>query len=486
MLFPDLIRRGVARLPPIADAEVHSWAEKEAQAVGMDGSSTYWIRYMAADGELRGLLQPARPPSRADEAALPPSAAVAHEARIAKLVLQKAFLSLGQVSHLLLATQEPLPRGVTTGLPGIAQLLGEHGSGSATLYEVARERVVPAVVVRRAREEDHDDLTPVLQRGAKHCPALATLPVAEASDQEFTLARLIAKQDADNSILVAEVAGRLVGLMAITSTVDVAPLLGSFDLDAQDGLTTPETYAQIRALAIDIARQRLLEELAQHAQQEGGEVHLDASAPLDPLAIGNAMADLLADESNAAKVRPNAFAVTLLCVDPGFEWVSGSLLAQAFETYGELEYCMVTLPHHSPQPRALRDFTRVPALPSISFPEVVFIFHRAGLSGPVRVRLAQASDRHGVEALVEGMSTASQVLESFDVCQPRSTAVVAICDGELIALATMLPTVEVDKLTASALAGPPPPPPPRDLPPGPAGSTPPSPPAGRVPADIPG
>ena len=45
-----------------------------------------------------------------------------------------------------------------------------------SVYEATRARCLPALVVRRARIEDHDDLLPVLQRGAARHPALAQLP----------------------------------------------------------------------------------------------------------------------------------------------------------------------------------------------------------------------------------------------------------------------------------------------------------------------
>jgi hypothetical protein len=45
-----------------------------------------------------------------------------------------------------------------------------------SVFECRRAACLPPLIVRRARIEDHDDLLPVLQRGAARHPALAQLP----------------------------------------------------------------------------------------------------------------------------------------------------------------------------------------------------------------------------------------------------------------------------------------------------------------------
>lgn len=49
----------------------------------------------------------------------------------------------------------------------------EHG---LSVFECLRSKVLPALKVRRACIEDHDDLVPVVERAARRNPALAQLP----------------------------------------------------------------------------------------------------------------------------------------------------------------------------------------------------------------------------------------------------------------------------------------------------------------------
>jgi len=56
---------------------------------------------------------------------------------------------------------------------------------------------------------------------------------------------------------------------------------------------------------------------------------------------------------------PNAFAVTLFCMDQQHEWRASEFLKPAFEAYPDLQYCLVTLPCTSPESSLLRNFTPV-------------------------------------------------------------------------------------------------------------------------------
>ena len=55
----------------------------------------------------------------------------------------------------------------------------------------------------------------------------------------------------------------------------------------------------------------------------------------------------------------NCFAVTLFCVDDGYDNRCGDFLEPAFELFPDREYCLLSLPHTSPEPALMSDFSLV-------------------------------------------------------------------------------------------------------------------------------
>ena len=114
--------------------------------------------------------------------------------------------------------------------------------------------VLPYVEVRDARQEDHDDLADVFNSQSE--------TVTEAYGEYF-IAELIAAQNDKNKALVAQVKDKAVGLMGLTSEVDVKLLHQCFELDSFDNLMKPEFMNAVRA-----RREALLEERRKLAEQE--------------------------------------------------------------------------------------------------------------------------------------------------------------------------------------------------------------------------
>ncbi len=83
---------------------------------------------------------------------------------------------------------------------------------NSTLYFSSRVIVLPYVEIRDAKQEDHDDLADVFNSQSD--------TVTEAYGEYF-IAELIAAQNTNNKALVAQVKDKAVGLMGLTSEVDV-------------------------------------------------------------------------------------------------------------------------------------------------------------------------------------------------------------------------------------------------------------------------
>jgi len=100
-----------------------------------------------------------------------------------------------------------------------------------------RDTVIPPLFIRMARVEDHDDLVAVFN---------AQSEVITDVYGDYFIAELVEAQDKDNKAIVAEVNGRAVGLMCMTSDVDVNILAQCFDIEAYDNLLKAKYMRQVR------------------------------------------------------------------------------------------------------------------------------------------------------------------------------------------------------------------------------------------------
>lgn len=65
--------------------------------------------------------------------------------------------------------------------------------------------VLPTVNMKQAVVENYDDLFPIVESAQNKGCSLSKIPNSAAPTYPFAMARLIAAQDANNNVLVAEV-----------------------------------------------------------------------------------------------------------------------------------------------------------------------------------------------------------------------------------------------------------------------------------------
>lgn len=111
----------------------------------------------------------------------------------------------------------------------LKQVRGVHYN--SRVFFSSRLLVLPFVEVRVAKQEDHDDLAAVFNSQSE--------TVTEIYGDYF-LAELIAAQDHENKALVAQVKDKAIGLLGLTSDLDVKFLHECFDLEQHDNLFKPE------------------------------------------------------------------------------------------------------------------------------------------------------------------------------------------------------------------------------------------------------
>lgn len=419
----------------------------------------------------RSHARPERPPHAApDPPDLPPARAQSqnslwlaffiadhlYEAEVSENILRTAFTTLPEIDVFLLAL--PVDQRL---FPPMRQSFEyvPHLDGSAEppckVHACPRGLYIPNLLVRAARVEDHDDLVPVFNQQSE---------VLQARYGEFFLAEVISAQDAKSQALVAEADGHAVGLLALTSEIDVRMLDDYFELEPFDGLLRPDPDAPAQP-----ARARARAGASARAR-EGGE-------DLGEAGDGGGEAD--ADDAFVSIDRsswlPNAFAITLFCLDESAESRAIDLLRPAFALFPGLEYCIVTLPHVTAEFGLLSLFTMVHArspadggdggdnrggdnrggdgddggagASSSSFGHVLYVFHRAALGGQLTVREARSADVAGARALCEGLHDSAAIVEAVEATsrlvigggygRPPSVAFVVECQAQVVGVATV-------------------------------------------------
>ncbi|CAE7291608.1 CFAP61, partial [Symbiodinium sp. CCMP2456] len=134
--------------------------------------------------------------------------------------------------------------------------------------------VIAPLGIRIARVEDHDNLAAVFD---------AQSEVVTAVYGDFFIAELVEAQNDENRALVAEVDGRAVGLMCLTSDVDINVLAQCFQLDPYDNLLKAPYMKRVREHAravLEHGEQASLCSQGDFLQVDGSDVSHDDSTSL--------------------------------------------------------------------------------------------------------------------------------------------------------------------------------------------------------------
>lgn len=115
----------------------------------------------------------------------------------------------------------------------------------------------------------------------------------------------------------------------------------------------------------------------------------------------------------------------------------------AFACFPHLEYCVITVPHTSHETPLLSLFSRAEPRSSSTFPQALYVLHRAALLGPKEliVRRAQPSDIGDIAAMT-AKSDSTNLLELVGAAQahrltqlaanPPSAAFVCECQSQVV------------------------------------------------------
>jgi len=403
---------------------------------------------------------------------------------VAESILRTAFTTLSEADAILFA----LPQDVRAFAPvrdtfEPLQCL-KPDAVDVKVHACHRGLYLPDLLIREARVEDHDDLVPVFN---------AQSEVLTERYGEFFIAELIERQDPSNVALVAEVDGHAIGLLALSSEIDVQLLKATFDLDPYAGLEREDEAALAAAtddaLAAAAAKKSQLlakaeaasasaaaavEAAAQAAEEAANST--DDKDEDDDFGAGAAkamqkkaealMAEAAAfDETKvdmssfvAPPKLPNAFCISVFCMDESFESRSTDFLHAAFAAFPDREYAVLTLPHTTSEFSLVNAFTQAEPLPSSSFGHILYLFHRDALGGPraLTIRPANVIDGKAVGQLLANLKEKDDLKGFFDAAtgppaegEARTkTAYVAECVGVPVGLVLLDDACDVSALSS--------------------------------------
>lgn len=127
----------------------------------------------------------------------------------------------------------------------------------------------------------------------------------------------------------------------------------------------------------------------------------------------------------------NCFAITLFCLDEGFEARSMAFLGPAFALFPDKEYCIATLPHTAQEPTIMAHFTRVPSKPNSTLGHVLYLLHRDSVMiNSVALRWLAPGDMNAVQDLVATASNKGDIINEVNAALASRKQAVESADGK--------------------------------------------------------
>ncbi|KAM9316787.1 cilia- and flagella-associated protein 61 [Gastrophryne carolinensis] len=326
-----------------------------------------------------------------------------------------------------------------------------------TVYTCPRHRHCPQLHVRKARVEDHDDLMPIFMH---HNDTL------KATYGEYFLAELINAQDDQNHAVVCEDHGTAVGFMSVSEEVNVQLLQNCFDLALFHGLCKPhpddvlqenkETDLQkedvIRSRQasqrsgsklsqlsdvigvqgtdekVDVTEERIISpandnnyaEMTEGHNEPYSNTHSRASSIEDVIRSVKTPETPRADQEGELfrpvyKGEVSAFCIQLFCIDEKHATRSADFLNYVFNLFPDKDFCIMTVPHLTPEFPLLQSFVCAVPRSGCTLPQELYIFHRAGLINSLQVRPAKSSDTAAVEKLIGTLQLRESIMDDLKI-----------------------------------------------------------------------
>uniref|UniRef100_UPI00398F1531 cilia- and flagella-associated protein 61 n=1 Tax=Pristiophorus japonicus TaxID=55135 RepID=UPI00398F1531 len=334
----------------------------------------------------------------------------------AKEIVRTVFNAVQELHYIILSVQKKviLDPAVSVMFAPMPQFKKTDGV-QYSAFICYRKDYVPVLHIRKARIEDHDDVTPIFNEQTNMLRYIYG---------EYFLAELIEAQDEMNHAVVSEVNNFAVGFMSVCSEVNVELLNMCFDLrpfhnlrksPSENSEGTPTKTAQ------EPAKETTLSSHSEDTTDKKKEVSDEAEiVTLADGEVGDQISERTesSDEiipSSKYTDPPNVFCIQLFCIDEKYETRSQDFLPYIFNLYPDRDYCVITVPHVVPEFPLLKDFIRAVPYSKTTLPQELYITHRKGLLKSFVVRLATNNDTKGIESLVQSLELQQNILANLNI-----------------------------------------------------------------------
>eukprot|EP00026_Physarum_polycephalum_P001117 Phypoly_transcript_01118.p1 GENE.Phypoly_transcript_01118~~Phypoly_transcript_01118.p1 ORF type:complete len:1198 (+),score=147.66 Phypoly_transcript_01118:30-3623(+) len=305
-----------APIPNVLSSEWELWFSENFSYPGINVENTLWLNHLLLSKSSGG---------KSDT--------------ILEQIFEYCFSSLPNIDNILLCA--PPNSGFNSSW---FTKLSASKKQNVDIFLCGRTKIVPPLLVRLARVEDHDDLVPIFNKKSELNPEL---------HNQYFLASLMSQQTPNTSVLVAEVNKRAVGIMSLTTAIEVHQLRQAFSLEPFNFLKSSEN---------------------------------------------------LVTDANSTPHEHSAICITLFCLDERYTSRSVDFIKPVFQQFPTKEYLLMTQPHKATHTPLHNYFTFVPQKNmAATFQHVLYLLHRHSLDTVEVKQLHEATDAMGVRPLVANL-----------------------------------------------------------------------------------
>ncbi|KAJ8980373.1 hypothetical protein NQ317_009367 [Molorchus minor] len=381
-----------------------------------------------------------------------------------------------------------------------------------TLYLMKRQDFLMNYKLRRAVEEDNDDLVPLISTHSKRLEELYG---------KFYIAELLTRhKDTGRQIIVAEYNEVAVAVVCLNETVNYKVLNEEFEMTPFNGLKKPHPddpdltldvlYPSIEPLpfssneeVLQIVERKSFESglpISEHdvlihvtttssddyslvftsnsifVFQDDDDKHsptmedqdlisefgdiLSKIPKLPELPDYDTMSVCTVDVAKPKSVirvpkflgEGNAFSIEIAVAQPQHEQGLMKLFESSFHCFPEKDYAIMSIPSLLPANKLTDIFVRAVPLPSGTFPYELFILHKNAVLGLMRVDPATHGDEEKVKHLISSIPNNYQIMQQYDnYLHDRYSpylVYVMTCDGQSVGVAILSEEYDVDYLEA--------------------------------------
>ncbi|KAJ8967027.1 hypothetical protein NQ314_003144, partial [Rhamnusium bicolor] len=341
-----------------------------------------------------------------------------------------------------------------------------------TLYLMQRQDFIITYKIRRAVEEDNDDLIPLINSHS--------IRLQETYGSYYIAELLTRHKDSGRQIIVAEHQGSAVAVLCLNETVNYQILNEEFELTPYNGLKKPHPddtdvlldilYPSMEQLQLqhkfeeevtDIIEKKLsFETIRSRFSEQEFLIHVSITSSDDySLVFTSASMFVFQDDEDKKSYsldsidrEPNAFALEIAASHPDHEAGLKMLFESSFECFTDRDYCIMSVPSTVPTNNLTNYFGRVIPRSYGTFPYELYLLHRNSVLSKIDVEMATRNHEKPVKLLLSTIPNNYYIIQQFDTFlynkESPFMAFVLTSENQVVGIAILSEEFEVDRLQA--------------------------------------